>query len=100
MIRPAISSRRIAVSRHDNLGVPRSDPSDRLLKVINFKPEEHAVAVRFVIRVADRAVMMRDLKAVQLHHQFAVMLQTFVLRAAVRALTSKESLIPPAAGFH
>jgi hypothetical protein len=36
---------------HDDLGMHRSGPSDCLVKVIDFKQEEHAVAVGLVVWV-------------------------------------------------
>ena len=72
MIRPAVSGRRIAMSRHDHFGVHRGCSNERIVKVVDFEPEQDAIAVRLVIRVADREVMMLDLKVVQLHHEHAV----------------------------
>jgi hypothetical protein len=43
--------------------------------------------------------MVFDLKAVQLEDQRAIRDQSLVFRAAVRALTAEEALIPPAARF-
>src|SRR5262245_1867749 len=85
--------------RQDDVGVQLGGASDRRVNVVDLEPQEHAVAVGPVIRVADRPVVVCDLEAVQLEDQHAVRDQALVLAAAVRALTAEEALVPPTAHF-
>ena len=62
----------------------------------DFKPEEHTVP-RGEAGIANRAVMMLHIPAVQLKNQPALRLEPLILRAAVGTLTTKETLIPTAA---
>ena len=75
------------------------DPRHRGIEVVDLEPEEHAVAVRLIVAVTDWPVMMFNLEMVELENQGAVRNEPFVVRAAVRALTTEQALIPPAAGF-
>ncbi len=70
------------------------------IEILNLKPEQHAVAVRFVIAVADCAVMVLHLEAVQLKHKLAVQNQLFIGGAAMIAAQTEQALIPPAACFY
>ena len=54
----------------------------------------------FVIRIANRFVMVVDLEGVQLHDKHTVRLESFVLGAAMRTPTTEQALIPSATGFH
>lgn len=42
------------------------------VKVVHFKPEQHAVSIGLVTAVADRAMMVFNFKAVQLQDQLAI----------------------------
>src|SRR5262245_24671265 len=99
MVRPPITCGRIAMTRHHNFGLHLGRTLKRVVKVVYLEPQQHAVAVRFVVAIADRSVMVFDLEPVQLHDQHTVGFKSLVLRTAVRAPTAKESLIPLAAGF-
>src|SRR5215475_7397471 len=99
MVRSAFAVRWIPMSRTHNFRVQSSDPLHCVIKVVDFKPEEHSIAVRFVIRVTDRAVMMLNLKAVQLHHQHSILLEALIFRTTVSARAAEQFLIPAATGF-
>jgi hypothetical protein len=64
MVRAAFAVRWISMSRANYLRVQSGGALERLVKIVDFKPQQHAVAVRFVIRVPDRAVVMVNLKVV------------------------------------
>src|SRR5262245_53068583 len=87
------------MTRHHHLRLHFGGTGQRLVEVVNFKPQEDSVAVWSVIRVADWQVMVVDLEAVQLHYQSAMVFKSFVFRTAVRAPATEEPLIPSAAGF-
>jgi hypothetical protein len=52
-----------------------------------------------VIRIADRPVVVFDLKAVKLENQRIVRDQSLIFRPTVRAPTAEETLVPPATRF-
>lgn len=70
---------------------------DRRVEVVDLEPEEHAVAVRPVSRVADRPMTVLHLEAVELEDQHTVRAEALVLPATVGALASEQSLVPLAA---
>ena len=70
------------------------------VEVVQFEPQQDAVAVRPVCPVGDRAVMVLDFKGVELQDEFAVPGQPFVLGTSVSALESEQTLVPATAGFH
>lgn len=72
MIRPAVAAWWVVVAWHHDLGIHLACSRHRVVKVINFEPKQHAVTIRFVIRIADRFVIVVDLEAVQLHNEHAV----------------------------
>ncbi len=53
------------------------------IEVVHFKPEQDAVAVRLVGGIADAAVVMLDLEAVQLQDEVTTVNQLFIMAAAV-----------------
>ena len=87
------------MARLDDLGLQFGDTGDRGIEVVDFKPQEHAVAIGRVIRITDRPVAVFDLKTVQLEDQRTIRDQSLIFRPAVRALTAEETLVPPAARF-
>ena len=87
------------MARLDDLGLQFGDTGDRGIEVVDFKAQEHAVAIGRVIRITDRPVAVFDLKTVQLEDQRTIRDQSLIFRPAVRALTAEETLIPPAARF-
>ena len=87
------------MARQNNLGFKFGDTDERGIEVVDFKPQKYAIAIRLVLGIADRPVVMLDLKPVQLQNQDSLKNQPFIFLPAVVALTAKKSLIPPAAGF-
>jgi len=69
------------------------------IEVIHLEPEQHTTPVGSVGAIADGAVMMFDVKAVQLQDEPAILYQLLILPAAVSPAAVQQALIPPAAGF-
>jgi hypothetical protein len=88
------------MTRQDDLRLHFGGPGDSGIKVVKFKPQEHAIAIGPVIGIPNRAVVVFDLKAVQLEDQHSPRNQPLIIRPPVRALTAEEALIPPAARFN
>ena len=72
-----------------------ADALDRLVETSGFEPQGHTVSDGLA-GIADRAVVMPDLKPVQLHDQPPVDVQLLVLGAAVTAGGAEYLLVPPA----
>ena len=53
------------MARLDDLSLQFGDTGDRGIEVVDFKPQEHAVAIGRVISITDRPVAVFDLKTVQ-----------------------------------
>jgi hypothetical protein len=70
-----------------------------VVEVVDFEPEQDAVAVGFVIAVGDGAVVVRCLETVELQDELIVEAEPFVVRAAVVAAQAEEPLVPAAAGL-
>lgn len=70
----------------NNFGSQLGDAGDRCIEVVDFKPQEHAIAIGPVIRIADWPVVVLDLKAVQLEDQHTLRRdQSLIFRPAVVA---------------
>src|SRR5690349_14440197 len=89
---------RVAMARQDDfrLKLPGADCGS--VKILHFKPQQHAIAMSQV-RVADPAMMMLHLPTVQLHEQLAVGHQLLVLASAMAAPAAQQFLVPTTAGF-
>ena len=72
---------------------------DGRIEIVNLEPQEHAVSVRLEIRIADRAMIVFHVPSMQLQHELPVRNKPFVFGAAVRALTTEQTLIPATAGL-
>lgn len=70
------------------------------VEVFHLEPEEHTIAVGFIVAIADVAMMMLDFKAVQLQDELAILHQLLILRAAVNSAAAQQALIPLTAGFN
>ena len=70
------------------------------VEVIHLEPEQHTISVGSVGAIAEGAVMMLDLKAVQLQDELAILHHLLILPAAVSSAAVQQALIPPAAGFN
>src|SRR5437879_5480209 len=89
----------MAMARQNNLDFHFLGAGHGGVEVAGLKPEQHPISVWLEIGVSDGAVMVLDLPAVQLQDQPAIRYQPLILGAAVRALTTQETLIPAAAGL-
>ena len=69
------------------------------VEVFHLEPQEHTIAVGSVGAIADRAVMVLDIKAVQLQNERATLHQLLILLAAVNPAATQQALIPATAGF-
>jgi hypothetical protein len=68
------------------------------VEVVHLEPEQHTIAVGSVGAIADGAVMMFDVKAVQLQDEPAISHELFIVPAAVSSAAPQQALVPPAAG--
>ena len=84
------------MARPDDLRLQVRGAGQGGVEVGDFKPQEHAVSGREV-GIADGAVMVLHVPAVQLQNQPAVRDESLILSAAVVTLTTQEALIPAAA---
>ena len=85
---------------HDDLSLQVLSASNGRVEVLEFKPQEHAISVGPDVGISDATVMMVHIPAVQLKNQPAVRNEPLILRAAMRTLTAKETLIPATARFN
>jgi hypothetical protein len=88
---------RVPVRWPDHVGVERCCPIDRLVEVVDLEPERHTVAVWSRRRVADLAVVVVDVEAVQLESECPAMEQALVLLPTVSALAVEQLLVPATA---
>jgi hypothetical protein len=99
VIGAAIAVGRVSVPRQHNFDAHLSDALHYCLKVFNFEPEQHTIAVGSVGNIADRAVMVCAFKAMKLQDEAAIVDELFVLATAMSPLTAQQAFIPQAAGF-
>jgi len=88
------------MARHDNLGIHLSSAGERSIEVVEFKPQQHAVAVEFDSRIPDRAMLVFDISMVPLKDDTTTRNQAFVLWATMRPPAAQETLIPLTAGLN
>jgi len=100
VIRTPVTVRRVSVPGHNEPDVHFSGTSHDFVKVLHLEPQQYAVSVRLVIGVADGTMMVLNSELMQLKNNLAVPDQLFVLRAAMVALATQQTLIPSAARFH
>ena len=89
-----------AMARFDDLSFHLFRTCNSGIEVVEFKPQEHAISVWLDVWISDTAMMMLHILSVQLKNQPAVRNQPLILRAAMRTLTAKETLIPATARFN
>jgi len=87
------------MARKDDLGPQLRSAGNRRVEVADLKPQEHSVSMS-ELRIADGAVVMLDIPAMQLKNQPAIGQEPFIIRPAVVAPTAEQPLIPAAAGFN
>ena len=82
---------------HDDLSLEGLSACNGRVEVVEFKPQEHAISVGRDVWIANTPMMMLHIPSVQLKDQPAMGNEPFILTAAMRALTAKETLIPATA---
>ena len=82
---------------HDDLSLQVLGACYGRVKVVEFKPEEHAISVGRDVCISDTTMMMLHIPSVQLKNQPTSRDQSFILLAAMRTLTAEEALIPTTA---
>ena len=83
----------------NHLGAQSTDAFDCGVEVVDFEPQQDAVAVRVNLWITDPALVVIDLPIMKLHDQLTVGDETLVLRSTVVAVTAEQLLVPPATGF-
>jgi hypothetical protein len=68
MVRTAVAGG-IAMARQNDVGLQFSGTRDGSIEVIDFKPEEHSIAIWLAVRISNQSVVMLDIKSVQLEDQ-------------------------------
>jgi hypothetical protein len=92
--------RRVAYRTKLDLGSELLHACQRRVEVIHLEPQHHAVAPRPDVRIAQRAVMVLDLPAVQLEDEPSVAVdQPFIVGSAVVAARPEQPLEPCTCGF-
>lgn len=100
MIWAPVAIGRVAMAGQNYLDAHFGGALDDGIEIVDFKPEQYSVAVGLVLGIADAAVIMRHLEAMQLQDKLAVQDQLFVGGASMVAPAAEQTLIPPAARFH
>jgi hypothetical protein len=77
------------VARHNDLRLQLRHTLHRGVEIIDLEPQQDAIAVWLVIRIANLAVVMFDIEPVQLKYQLIARDQAFILVTAVRTLAAK-----------
>jgi hypothetical protein len=88
------------VRRQHDLRVERFGATDSVVEVIDLEPERDAVAVRPQRGVADSAVVMLDLEAMELKHEPSIAKQALVFLSAMPAVATEQVLVPTTASRH
>lgn len=65
---------------HDNFHSHVSGALHDPVKIVYLEPQQYTVSVRFVITIADRAVIVFYFEAVQLKNKLAIRDQSLILR--------------------
>src|SRR5262245_54426961 len=91
---------RVAMHRHHDGRAKRGGAADRGVEVIDFEPEQDAVAVGPLLLIADATVMVLHLPTVELQDEPTLAVhKPLVLWAAVVTAAAEHLLIPAARGF-
>src|SRR6476659_4548962 len=93
MVRATVPLGRITMTRQNDGCLEPISASDGGVEIVDFKPQEHAVAGN-ELWITDGAVMMRQIPPMQLQDQPVMRNQPLIVGSAMRALTTKELLIP------
>ena len=97
MVRTAVAVGRIAMAWHDDLSFQVLGACNCRVKVVDFKPEKHAISVGCDIWITDTNMVMLHIPFVQLKNQAATRFQSLILLAAMCAPTAEKTLIPTTA---
>src|SRR6185312_135996 len=97
MIRAAVALGRIAMARHDDFSLQIPCARHCRVKVVQFKPEKHAISIRRDVRISDAPMVVFHIPVVQLENQPVTDNKPLVLLPAMRTLTAKQALIPATA---
>jgi hypothetical protein len=84
------------VPRHENIRFHFYGTVNGRIEIVDLKPQQNAIAIRLVGRIADPTMMMFHIKSMQLEDQNAVRNQSLVFRPSVCAPAAQEPLIPAA----
>lgn len=88
------------MARKNDLGAKFNRSLEGSVEVVQLEPEQHSVAVGFVVPIADGTVVVVDFEAVQLQDKLPMGGdQSFVFLAAMITATAQQTLVPAAAGF-
>src|SRR5579859_4434133 len=98
LIGATVAIGRIAMAGQHDLDAHFGGTLHDRVEVIHLKPEQHTIAVGSAGAIADGAVMMFDVKAVQLQDEPAILHELLIVRAAVSPAAAQQALVPPAAG--
>lgn len=99
MVRATITGWWVAMTGQGDLGIHLRRAGNGFIKVVDLKPQQNTIALRLVVRIADRSVVVIDLDAVQPQDQPVIRDQSLIFRAAVRALAPEQTLVPAATRF-
>jgi hypothetical protein len=82
VIGASVAIGRIATAGQHELDTHFGSALHDRVEVIHFEPEQHTIPVGFAGAIADGAVMMFNVKAVQLQDERAIFHQLLIVRAA------------------
>ncbi|HXJ04658.1 MAG TPA: hypothetical protein VNH65_06150 [Candidatus Acidoferrum sp.] len=99
MIGPTVAVGGIAIAGQQDLDAHFGGPLHDRVEVIHLEPEQHTIPVGSAGAIADEAVMMFDVKAVQLQDEPAILHPLLIVPAAMSFAAAQQALVPPAAGF-
>ena len=88
------------MTRHDDFNVHFRGALHDRIEVVYLKPQQYAVAVWLVVRIANGAVIVIRFKGVQLKNKFAILNQPLINGTSVIASAAQQALVPAAARFH
>lgn len=86
--------------RHDDLHAHFSSALHHAVEVVHLEPQQYAVSIRLVVRIAYRAVMVSYVEPVQLKDKFAIRDQLLIFGAAMIAPAAQQTPVPSTTCFH
>ncbi len=99
MVRTAVVIGWIAMARQHNFRLQLRHARGGSGEIVNLKPEKDAIPMR-EFGIADAAMMVLHLPAVQLKNEPAARNEPFILGSAMIASQAEQPLIPAAAGLY